>query len=75
MMSDTLTIRGRIENGVFIPEQPLPSKAMNAQLVMKLLPSKPSHSVADAFGKASQLRSGAELIDEIRAARDEWDDQ
>ena len=32
-------------------------------------------SIADAFGKATVLRSGDEIVAQVRADRDEWDDR
>lgn len=74
-MSQTLIVRGRYAGGTFIPDGPLPDTEGNAELVITPAESKPEKSIADTFGTASVLRSGDEILAQIRADRDEWGDR
>ena len=74
-MEQPLTVRGRYFGRTFIPDGPMPDGEGTAELIITPIPS-PSHgSVADAFGRAAVLRSGDELLTQLRADRDEWGDR
>ena len=70
-MSQTLIIHGRYADRTFIPDDPLPNTEGTAQLVITPSASQ-SGSVADAFGTATVLRSGDDILAQVRADRDEW---
>ena len=74
-MQKTLIVRGRYAGRTFIPEGPLPDAEGPAELV--ITPSRPNGrgSVADAFGTAPVLRSGDDILAQVRAERDEWGDR
>jgi hypothetical protein len=74
-MDQPLIIRGRYSDRTFIPDGPLPDAEGAAELV--ITPTAPStgSSIADAFGSASVLRSGDEILAQVRADRDEWGDR
>lgn len=74
-MDQTLIVRGRYVNQTFIPEGPLPDAEGAAQLVITPIPPRARGSVADAFGAASMLRSGDDILAQMRAERDEWGDR
>ena len=74
-MSQTLIIRGRYVDRTFIPDGPLPDAEGAAELVITPATPKSSGSVADAFGTASVLRSGDDVLSQVRADRDEWGDR
>ena len=58
-MDQTLIVRGRYAGRTFIPNEPLPDAEGTAELVITPAGSRPGGSVADAFGTAPVLRSGA----------------
>jgi hypothetical protein len=74
-MDQTLIVRGRYVGRTFIPDGPLPDAEGPAELV--ITPSQPpAHgSIADAFGAAPVLRSGDDILAQVRAERDEWGDR
>ncbi len=74
-MSQRLIVHGRYVGRTFIPDGPLPDAEGAAELV--ITPNLPHSvgSIADAFGTAIVLRSGDEILAEVRADRDEWDDR
>ena len=74
-MSRTLIIRGRYAGRTFIPDGPLPDAEGTAELVIVPAASRSRGSVADAFGAASVLRSGDDILAQIRTDRDEWGDR
>lgn len=74
-MEQSLTIRGRYADRTFIPDGPMPDGEGTAELVITPLPSQAHRSVADAFGRAAVLRTGADLLAQVRADRDEWGDR
>ena len=71
-MDQTLIVRGRYAGRTFIPDGPLPDAEGAAELVISLTPSRARGSVADAFGTAAVLRSGDDILAQVRADRDEW---
>lgn len=71
-MSQTLTIRGRYAGRTFIPDGPLPDAEGRRNWSS---PRRPGGSVADAFGTAPVPRSGADILAQVRAERDEWGDR
>lgn len=73
-MNETLIVRGRYASRTFIPDGPLPDAEGSAELVINPAPTRPRRSVADAFGTASVLRSGDDILAQVRAERDEWGD-
>ena len=72
VMDQTLIIHGRYAGRTFIPDGPLPDAEGMAELVIVPAPSKGRGSIADAFGAAAVLRSGREILAQVRADRDEW---
>ncbi len=74
-MSDTLIIRGRYTNQTFVPDGPLPDAEGPAELVITRTVPRPVGSIADAFGAAPVLRSGDDILAQVRADRDEWGDR
>ncbi len=74
-MDQTLTVRGRYVGRTFIPDGPMPDGEGTAELVITPTPPQTHRSVADAFGRAAVLRSGDEILAQIRADRDEWGDR
>lgn len=74
-MDQTLIIRGRYTDRTFIPDGPLPDAEGVAELVITPAARRPGGSVADAFGAASVLRSGDDILAQVRADREEWGDR
>ena len=74
-MSQTLIIRGRYTDRTFIPDGPLPDAEGTAELVITPVAPRSGGSVADAFGAAPVLRSGDDILAQVRADRDEWGDR
>jgi hypothetical protein len=74
-MAQTLSIRGRYVGRTFIPDGPLPDAEGTAELVITPSPPQTCGSVADAFGRAPVLRTGDEILPQVRADRDEWGDR
>lgn len=74
-MSQTLIIRGRYADQTFIPDGPLPEAEGPAELVITPAVRRSGGSVADAFGAAPVLRSGDEILAQVRADRNEWSDR
>jgi hypothetical protein len=73
-MEQTLIVRGRYADRTFIPDGPLPDAEGTAELLITPLP-RMHGSVADAFGMAPVLRSGDEILAQVRAERDDWGDR
>jgi hypothetical protein len=71
-MDQTLIVRGRYVGRTFIPDGPLPDTEGVAELVITPTPAPTRGSVADAFGTATLLRSGDDILAQVRAERDEW---
>jgi hypothetical protein len=71
-MSQTLIIRGRYTGRTFIPDGPLPDTEGAAELIITPVAPRSVGSVADAFGAAPILRSGDDILAEVRADRDAW---
>lgn len=74
-MEQTLTVRGRYADRTFIPDGPMPDGEGTAELVITPTPPQSRRSVADAFGTAPILRSGDDILAQVRADRDEWGDR
>lgn len=74
-MDQTLIVRGRYAGRVFIPDGPMPDAEGAAELVITPTVTSTGGSVADAFGKAPVLRSGDDILAQVRAERDEWGDR
>lgn len=74
-MSDTLIIRGRYTARTFVPDGPLPDAEGAAELVITRSDSRSVGSVADAFGAAPTLRTGDDILAQVRTDRDEWGDR
>ena len=74
-MDNTLIVRGRYTGRTFIPDSPLPHVEGMAQLIITPTSSHSSGSVADAFGTAAVLRTGDDILAQVRAERDEWGDR
>lgn len=71
-MDQNLIVRGRYAGRTFIPNDPLPDAEGAAELVITPAPPMAHGSVADAFGAAPVLRSGNDILAQVRAERDEW---
>ena len=71
-MNQPLIVTGRYSDRVFVPDGPLPDAEGPAQLVITPAPVQARGSVADAFGTASVLRTGDDILAQVRAERDEW---
>ena len=71
-MNPPLIVSGRYAGRVFVSDGPLPDAEGPAQLVIAPAPVPARGSVADAFGTASVLRTGDEILAQVRAERDEW---
>ena len=74
-MSLTLIIRGRYTDRTFIPDGPLPDAEGPAELVITPAAPRSGGSVADAFGTAPVLRSGDDILAQVRADREGWGDR
>ena len=74
-MDQTLIVRGRYAGRTFIPDGPLPDAEGAAELIIRPTPPQARGSVADAFGTAPVLRSGDDILAQVRAERDEWGDR
>jgi hypothetical protein len=74
-MDQTLIVRGRYAGRTFIPDGPLPDTEGPAELIITPKPSQARGSIADAFGAAPVLRSGDDILAQVRAERDEWGDR
>jgi len=74
-MDQAFIIRGRYAGQTFIPDGPLPDIEGVAELVVIPAPPRARGSVADAFGTATVLRSGDDILAQVRAERDEWGDR
>ena len=74
-MDQTLIVRGRYAGRTFIPDGPLPDAEGPAELVITPIPPQARRSIADAFGSAPVLRSGDDILAQVRAERDEWGDR
>ncbi|MBX9678882.1 MAG: hypothetical protein K2X38_08950 [Gemmataceae bacterium] len=74
-MSQTLIIRGHYAGRTFIPDGPLPDAEGKAELVITPAAPQLQGSIADAFGGAAVLRSGEEILAQVRADRDDWSDR
>ncbi len=70
-----MIVRGRYVGRTFIPSDPLPDTEGTAELIITPTAPQPPGSVADAFGTASVLRSGDDILAQVRAERDEWGDR
>jgi hypothetical protein len=74
-MEHRLIVHGRYTGRTFIPDEPLPDAEGPAQLVITPTLPRSGGSVADAFGTASVLRSGDDILAQVRADRDNWGDR
>jgi hypothetical protein len=74
-MDNTLVVRGRYAGRRFIPEGPLPEVEGAAELVITPTQPQAHGSIADAFGTAPVLRSGDDILAQVRAEREEWGDR
>ena len=74
-MDQALIVRGRYAGRTFIPDGPLPDAEGPAELVITPTQPRARGSVADAFGAAPVLRSGDDILAQVRAERDEWGDR
>ncbi|MBL8822863.1 MAG: hypothetical protein JNJ77_09775 [Planctomycetia bacterium] len=72
-MNQALIVHGRYARRKFIPDEPMPDTEGKAELVIIPTVPKIAMSITDAFGKASQLRSGDEILAQVRIERDEWE--
>ncbi|MBL8828516.1 MAG: hypothetical protein JNM18_16150 [Planctomycetaceae bacterium] len=74
-METKLTVAGRYVGRTFIPDGPLPEGDGTAILVITPTPRPVKQSIAAAFGRASVLRSGDDIMREAQADRAEWGDR
>jgi hypothetical protein len=73
-MVQRLIVHGRYVGRNFIPHSPLPDAEGAAELVITPDVRQSVGSIEDAFGTASVLRSADEILTQVRADRDEWND-
>lgn len=71
-MEQALIVRGRYVDRTFIPDGPLPEGEGTAELIITPTLPQGRGSVADAFGRAPVLRSGDDILAQVKAERDEW---
>ena len=71
-MNQPLVVRGHYSGHRFIPDGPLPEAGGTAELIITPVASSSTVSIADAFGKASRLRTGEDIAAQIQAERNEW---
>jgi hypothetical protein len=75
-MNTALVIHGKIAERQFISDEPMPDVEGPAELIV--YPKNASEketvgvSIFDVFGKAEQLRSGADIDSQIREERKAW---
>lgn len=73
-MSEPVIIKGHCAGGVFIPDEPIPAIAGEAELI--LTPESPSEersgSIFDLFGAAPRPRTNEEIMRQIQEERDSW---
>lgn len=74
-MDKAIIVRGRYTRRTFIPDEPLPDAEGTAELVITPAVPRSDRSVADAFGTAPVLRSGDDILAQVRADRDDWGDR
>ncbi len=74
-MDHSLIVRGRYAGRMFIPDGPLPDAEGPAELIITPSRSQARGSVANAFGTASVLRSGDDILAQVQAERDQWGDR
>jgi hypothetical protein len=74
-MEQTLVVRGRYVGRTFIPDGPLPDAEGPAELVIAPNTPQGRGSVAEAFGTAPVLRTGDDILAQVRGERDEWGDR
>lgn len=78
-MDQTRVIRGRIHQGVFLSDEPIPDLETRADLIV-YTPAQASEdevvtgSIFGLFGKAERLRSGKEIDAQVRDER-AWGDE
>lgn len=66
--------RGRLIDGKFVPDAPLPQLEGRAELIVYPQAQEANRgSVFDLLGKASQLRSAEEIDQQIQEEREAWD--
>jgi hypothetical protein len=73
-MSEPVIIKGHCAGGVFIPDEPIPAIAGEAELI--LTPESPSEersgSIFDLFGAAPRLKSQEEIDEMMKEIRGEY---
>jgi hypothetical protein len=74
-MGQALTVHGRYVGRTFIPDGPLPDAEGTAELIIIPLSSPAAGSIADAFGSASVLRSGEDILAQVHSDREGWSDR
>lgn len=74
-MEQALIVRGRYSARTFIPDGPLPDEEGTAELIITPTPPRVGGSIADAFRRASVLRSTDDILAQVRSDRDEWGDR
>ena len=74
-MERTVVVRGRYVGRAFIPDEPLPDAEGPAELIISPAVPTAAGSVANAFGTATVLRSGDDILAQVRAERDAWGDR
>ncbi len=71
----SVIIRGTFSNGTFVAADPLPDAEGLAELIVHPQPRKNTRpSVYDAFGKAKQPRTAADLDAQLAEERASWGD-
>ncbi len=75
-MDSPVIIRGTFLNKTFVPSDPLPEAEGPAELIVYVQSAKgPRHSISEAFGKAKNLRTAADLDAQLAEERAAWDDE
>jgi hypothetical protein len=74
-MNQMLIVHGRYAGRTFIPDEPLPDAEGVAKLIISPSVPRSEGSVADAFGTAPVLRSGDDILAQIRAEHEDWGDR
>jgi len=74
-LAHAVVVRGRYSGRTFIPDDPLPDAEGPAESVITPAAPAAAGSVADAFGTATVLRSGDDILAQVRAERDAWCDR
>ncbi len=78
-MNTALVIHGKVVEGAFVAEEPMPDFEAPAQLIVYPAASpsaaeRSGRSMFDYFGKSPHPRSAEELDAQLREERDAWNE-